>query len=135
MASLRNIIENLLKYPNLDAEVYFKANVTNSEVAEFDIPVEIDYTERDIEDAMSYDIILSSKHADESMSNEESNNIHQLLWDNHNEEININLKKLDNNTDGIICITNQKGEVLREINVGGRHCASDNLMIILQSIL
>ena len=134
MASVRNIIENLLKYPNLDAEVYFKANVTNSEVAEFDIPVEIEYTERDIEDALSYDIILSSKHADESMKNEESNDIHQLLWNNHNKEININLKKLDD-TDGIICITNQKGEVLREINVGGRHCASDNLMIILQSIL
>ena len=134
MASVRDIIAELLKYPNLDAEVYFKANVANSEVAEFDIPVEIEYTERDIKDAMSYDIILSSKHADESMSNEESNDIHQLLWDNHNDEVNINLKKLDD-TDGIICITNQKGEVLREINVGGRHCVSDNLMIILQSIL
>jgi galactitol-specific phosphotransferase system IIB component len=133
--TVRQFIAEMLQYPNLDAEINFKANVANAECEQYDIPVEVNFTERDITDALSYDIIFSSKHADESMSNEESNDIHLLLWDNRNDEVNITLKKIEDTSNGIICITNQNGDVLREINVGGIHCASDNLMIILQSIL
>lgn len=132
MATIRKVIEELLKYPNLDAEVYFKANVTNSECEEYDIPVEINYTERDIEDAMSYDIILSSKHADKTPTCEEQNAIHQLLLQNNGLTIMIDK---DTATDGFICIKNEKNEVVREINVGGIHSVEDNLMIILESIL
>ena len=132
MATVREVITELLKYPNLDAEVYFKANVTNSECEEYDIPVEINYTERDIEDAMSYDIILSSKHADKTPTCKEQNAIHQLLLQNNS--LTIQIEK-DNETDGYICIKNENNEVLRDVNVGGIHSVEDNLMIILQSIL
>lgn len=130
--TIRNLIEELLKYPNLDAEVYFKANVTNTDNAELDIPVEMEFTERDIEVTDSYDIILYSDHADKTPTCEEQNAIHQLLQ--HNDCITIMIDK-DTSTDGYICIKNKKNEVLRDINVGGIHSVEDNLMIILQSIL
>lgn len=132
MATVRKVIEELLKYPNLDAEVYFKANLINTDVAEYDVPVTMEFTERDIEDATSYDIILYSKHADKTPTCEEQNAIHQLLL--QNKGLTIQIDK-DDETDGYICIKNEKNEVLRDVNVGGIHSVEDNLMIILQSIL
>ena len=130
--TVRQFIAEMLQYPNLDAEIYFKANVANTDNAELDIPVEIEFTERDIEDATSYDIILYSKHADKTPTCEEQNAIHQLLLQNNGLTIQIDK---DNETDGYICIKNEKNEVLRDVNVGGIHSVEDNLMIILQSIL
>ena len=130
--TVREFIAEMLQYPNLDAEINFKANVTNTDNAELDIPVEIEFTERDIEDATSYDIILYSDHANKTPTCKEQNAIHQLLQ--HNDSITIMLDK-DTATDGYICIKNEKNEVLRDINVGGIHSVEDNLMIILQSIL
>ena len=130
--TIRELIGELLQYPNLDAEVYFKANVTNTDNAELDIPVKMEFTERDIEDATSYDIILYSDHADKTPTCEEQNAIHQLLLQNGS--ITIMLDK-DTATDGYICIKNEKNEVLRDVNVGGIHSVEDNLMIILQSMM
>ena len=129
---VRQFIAEMLQYPNLDAEINFKANVTNTDNPELDIPVEIEFTERDIEDATSYDIILYSDHADKTPTCEEQNAIHQLLQ--HNDGINIQIDK-DTTTSGYILIKNTKNEVLREIDVDGIHSVEDNLMIILQSIL
>lgn len=130
--TIRELIGELLQYPNIDAEVYFKANVTNTDNAEFDIPVTMEFTERDIEDATSYDIILYSDHAEKTPTCEEQNAIHQLLLQNGS--ITIMLDK-DTATDGYICIKNEKNEVLRDVNVGGIHSVEDNLMIILQSMM
>ena len=130
--TVRQFIAEMLQYPNLDAEINFKANVTNTDNPELDIPVEIEFTERDIEDATSYDIILYSDHADKTPTCEEQNAIHQLLQ--HNDGINIQIDK-DTTTSGFILIKNSKNEVLREIDVDGIHSVEDNLMIILQSIL
>jgi hypothetical protein len=130
--TIRELIGELLQYPNLDAEVYFKANVANTDNAELDIPVEIEFTERDIEDATSYDIILYSDHANKTPTCEEQNAIHQLLQ--HNDSISIMIDK-DTTTSGYILIKNSKNDVLREIDVDGIHSVEDNLMIILQSIL
>ena len=130
--TVRQFIAEMLQYPNLDAEINFKANVTNTDNPELDIPVEMDFTERDIEDATSYDIILYSDHADKTPTCEEQNAIHQLLL--HNDSINIRIEK-DTTTSGYILITNSKKDVLREIDVDGIHSVEDNLMIILQSIL
>lgn len=130
--TIRELIGELLQYPNIDAEVYFKANVTNTDNAEFDIPVTMEFTERDIEDATSYDIILYSDHAEKTPTCEEQNAIHQLLL--RNGSITIMLDK-DTATDGYICIKNEKNEVLRDVNVGGIHSVEDNLMIILQSMM
>lgn len=130
--TIRELIGELLQYPNLDAEVYFKANVTNTDNAELDIPVKMEFTERDIEDATSYDIILYSDHAEKTPTCEEQNAIHQLLL--RNGSITIMLDK-DTATDGYICIKNEKNEVLRDVNVGGIHSVEDNLMIILQSMM
>lgn len=130
--TVRQFIAEMLQYPNLDAEINFKANVTNTDNPELDIPVEIEFTERDIEDATSYDIILYSDHADKTPTCEEQNAIHQLLL--HNGSINIQIDK-DTTTSGYILIKNSKNEVLREIDVDGIHSVEDNLMIILQSIL
>ena len=130
--TVRQFIAEMLQYPNLDAEIYFKANVTNTDNAELDIPVEIEFTERDIEDATSYDIILYSDHANKTPTCEEQNAIHQLLQ--HNDSISIMIDK-DTTTSGYILIKNSKNEVLREIDVDGIHSVEDNLMIILQSIL
>lgn len=130
--TIREFIAEMLQYPNLDAEVYFKANVTNTDNAELDIPVEIEFMERDIEDASSYDILLYSNHAINSKHNKECNDIHHLLEEN--DGITIMLDK-DAETDGYICIKNKKNEVLRDVNVGGVHSVEDNLMIILQSMM
>ena len=130
--TVRQFIAEMLQYPNLDAEINFKANVTNTDNAELDIPVEMEFTERDIEDATSYDIILYSDHADKTPTCEEQNAIHQLLL--HNDSISIMIDK-DTTTSGYILIKNSKNEVLREIDVDGIHSVEDNLMIILQSIL
>lgn len=130
--TIRELIGELLQYPNIDAEVYFKANVTNTDNAELDIPVTMEFTERDIEDATSYDIILYSDHANKTPTCEEQNAIHQLLLQNGS--ITIMLDK-DTATDGYICIKNEKNEVLRDVNVGGIHSVEDNLMIILQSMM
>ena len=130
--TVRQFIAEMLQYPNLDAEIYFKANVANTDNAELDIPVEIEFTERDIEDATSYDIILYSDHANKTPTCEEQNAIHQLLL--HNDSISIMIDK-DTTTSGYILIKNSKNEVLREIDVDGIHSVEDNLMIILQSIL
>ena len=130
--TVRQFIAEMLQYPNLDAEVYFKANVTNTDNAELDIPVKMEFTEHDIEDATSYDIILYSDHAEQTPTCKEQNAIHQLLL--HNDSINIQIDK-DTTTSGYILIKNSKNEVLREIDVDGIHSVEDNLMIILQSIL
>ena len=130
--TVREFIAEMLQYPNLDAEINFKVNVTNTDNAELDIPVEIEFTERDIEDATSYDIILYSDHANKTPTCEEQNAIHQLLQ--HNDSISIMIDK-DTTTSGYILIKNSKNEVLREIDVDGIHSVEDNLMIILQSIL
>lgn len=130
--TIRELIGEILQYPNLDAEVYFKANVTNTDNAELDIPVKMEFTERDIEDATSYDIILYSDHAEKTPTCKEQNAIHQLLL--QNKSITIMLDK-DTSTDGYICIKNEKNEVLRDVNVGGIHSVEDNLMIILQSMM
>lgn len=130
--TVREFIAEMLQYPNLDAEINFKANVTNTDNVELDIPVEIEFTERDIEDATSYDIILYSDHANKTPTCEEQNAIHQLLQ--HNDSISIMIDK-DTTTSGYILIKNSKNEVLREIDVDGIHSVEDNLMIILQSIL
>ena len=130
--TMRELIGELLQYPNLDAEVYFKVNVVNTDNAELDIPVKMEFTERDIEDATSYDIILYSDHAEKTPTCKEQNAIHQLLL--RNGSITIMLDK-DTAIDGYICITNEKKEVLRDVNVGGIHSVEDNLMIILQSMM
>jgi methyltransferase-like protein len=130
--TVRQFIAEMLQYPNLDAEINFKANVANTDNAELDIPVEIEFTERDIEDATSYDIILYSDHANKTPTCEEQNAIHQLLQ--HNDSISIMIDK-DTTTSGYILIKNSKNDVLREIDVDGIHSVEDNLMIILQSIL
>ena len=130
--TVREFIAEMLQYPNLDAEINFKANVANTDNAELDIPVEIEFTERDIEDATSYDIILYSDHANKTPTCEEQNAIHQLLQ--HNDSISIMIDK-DTTTSGYILIKNSKNDVLREIDVDGIHSVEDNLMIILQSIL
>ena len=130
--TVRQFIAEMLQYPNLDAEINFKANVANTDNAELDIPVEIEFTERDIEDATSYDIILYSDHANKTPTCKEQNAIHQLLL--HNDSISIMINK-DTTTSGYILIKNSKNEVLREIDVDGIHSVEDNLMIILQSIL
>lgn len=136
--TVRQFIAEMLQYPNLDAEIYFKANVANTDNAELDIPVEIEFTERDIEDATSYDIILYSDHANKTPTCEEQNAIHQLLQ--HNDVVNISLIKSTTEVgrlygESTILITNEKNDVLREIDVDGIHSVEDNLMIILQSIL
>lgn len=130
--TVRQFITEMLQYPNLDAEINFKVNVTNTYNAELDIPVEMEFTERDIEDATCYDIILYSDHANKTPTCEEENAIHQLLQDN--DGINIQIDK-DTTTSGYILIKNTKNEVLRRIDVDGIHSVEDNLMIILQSIL
>ena len=130
--TVKQFIAEMLQYPNLDAEINFKVNVTNTDNAELDIPVEIEFTERDIEDATSYDIILYSDHANKTPTCKEQNAIHQLLQ--HNDSISIMIDK-DTTTSGYILIKNSKNEVLREIDVDGIHSVEDNLMIILQSIL
>ena len=110
--SVEDFIKELQKYPNQKADLNFIVNINNSEDDTYDIEnCEVACFQQDVEDALSYDIMIHLDSETESKRNADA--LHK------------------NN----IVILDEEENVLREIEVGGRHYQEDNISIILQSIL
>ena len=132
--TIREHIQQLLKYPNLDAELNFIVNTTNREDETYDIEnCDISYLQQDVEDALSYDIMIHLDSETESKRNERRDeSVRNLLSEHRKLTIELNADALHKNN---IVILDEEENVLREIEVGGRHYQEDNIAIILQSIL
>lgn len=132
--TIREHIQEMLKYPNLDAELNFIVNITNREDETYDIEnCDISYLQQDVEDALSYDIMIHLDSETESKRDEKRDeSIRELLSEHRRLTIELDADSLHKDN---IVILDEEENVLREIEVGGRHYQEDNIAIILQSIL
>jgi hypothetical protein len=132
--TIREHIQMMLKYPNLDAELNFVVNTTNSEDDAFDIEnCEVSYMEQDKEDVAYYDVLVHLPSEEEEKRNERSDeSISSLLGEHRKLTIELDADALHKNN---IVILDEEDNVLREIEVGGRHRQEENIAIILNSIL
>ena len=132
--TIREHIQMMLKYPNLDAELNFVVNTTNSEDDAFDIEnCEVSYMEQDKEDVASYDVLIHLPSEEEDKREERrEESITNLLGEHRKLTIELDADALHKNN---IVILDEENNVLREIEVGGRHRQEDNIAIILNSIL
>ena len=132
--SIKELIKELQKYPNQDAEVNFVVNMVNSDDDTFDVEnCDISFFQQDVDDAMSYDLFIhldSETEAKRSKCREDS--IRNLLEEHRRLTIELDTDALHKNN---IVILNENEDVLREIEVGGRHYQYDNIIIMLQSII
>jgi len=132
--TIREHIQAMLKYPNLDAELNFIVNITNREDETYDIEnCDISYLQQDVEDAQSYDVVIHLDSETESKRDEKRDeSIRELLSEHRRLTIELDADSLHKDN---IVILDEEENVLREIEVGGRHYQEDNIAIILQSIL
>ena len=132
--TIREHIQEMMKYPNLDAECNFIVNITNREDETYDIEnCDISYLQQDVEDALSYDVVIHLDSETESKRDEKRDeSIRELLSEHRRLTIELDADSLHKDN---IVILDEEENVLREIEVGGRHYQEDNIAIILQSIL
>lgn len=124
--TIKELISELQKYPNQNAEVNFISNLVDIDDETFDTHnCSIDFSSQDVKDYDTYDIYIYKENAFRELR------IHDLLADN--DKLNIKLDKNDEFAN--IVITNDNDEVLREIQVNGIHDQSDNISIILSKII
>ena len=132
--TIREHIQMMLKYPNLDAELNFIVNTHNTDNDAFDIEhCEVSYMEQDKEDVAYYDVLVHLPSEEEEKRNERSDeSISSLLGEHRKLTIELDADALHKNS---IVILDEEDNVLREIEVGGRHRQEDNIAIILNTIL
>ena len=132
--TIREHIQELLKYPNLDAKLNFVVNTTNSEDDAFDIEnCEVSYMEQDKEDVASQDVLVHlPSDVEKKREERREESISNLLGEHRKLTIELDADALHKNS---IVILDEEDNVLREIEVGGRHRQEDNIAIILNSIL
>ena len=132
--TIREHIQMMLKYPNLDAELNFVVNTINSEDDAFDIEhCKVSYMEQDKEDVDSYDVLVHlPSDVEKEREERRDESISSLLGEHRKLTIELDADALHKNN---IVILDEEDNVLREIEVGGRHRQEDNIAIILNSIL
>ena len=131
--TIKQMIEELKKYPNQDAELNIITNVIDTENEAYDIAdCSIEFMEQDKDDVSCYDVMVSL-NAEQTKKRDEKrdDSITTLLCDNGKINITLNTNSYYEN----IVITNDNNEVLREIQVNGRFHDHENIVKILQSIL
>lgn len=125
--TIKQLIKILEKYPNQDATINFITNTTNVEEEVYDIEdCDIDFFGQDKDWVDSYDIMVfkdNENHNDECIS--------ELLYEH--EKLTIELDCNDNHSN--IVITDKDKNVLRDIQVGGRHRQNENITLRLRAIL
>lgn len=133
--TIREHIQEMLKYPNLDAELHFMVNLKDTDNDAFDIEgVEVSYMEQDKDDVESYDVLIHLPYEEEQMRKKRSNiSICSLLEDRG--KLTIELDKDDLHRANILVLDTEKDEVLREISVGGRFRQEENICKMLDNIL
>lgn len=125
--TVREIISELLKYKNLDAELNLKVNEVDYDNEAFDRDeLQLEFWGQDKEQSSSYDLFIYDK----AKKNDDS--VHKLL-DEYG-EITIRLSNKDGK-ENIVILDDETRGVLREIDVDGRFDQTDNVVKILQSIL
>lgn len=123
---IKDIIKELQKYPNQEAEINFVSNLIDVDNEAFDVEnCSVDFFQQDVDNVDYYDVYIFK----ENKSTEPT--IHELLDDN--KKLNIQLDAQDNYAN--IVITNENKDVLREIQVGGRFKQEENIIKILSSII
>lgn len=132
--SVKEFIKELQKYPNQDASLNFISNVINVDNDAFDTEdCDVDLFQQDVEDSLSYDIMISLNEETRKKREEKfDESIVNLLSRYGKLRIELNNEPLSSSS---IVILNENDEVLREIAVGGRHRQEDNVGIILSSII
>lgn len=125
--TIKQLIKILEKYPNQDARINFITNTTNVEEEVYDIEdCDIDFFGQDKDWVDSYDIMVfkdNKNHNDECIS--------ELLYEH--EKLTIELDCNDRYSN--IVITDKDKNVLRDIQVGGRHRQNENITLRLRAIL
>ena len=132
--TIREHIQMMLKYPNLDAELNFVVNTINSEDDAFDIEhCKVSYMEQDKENVDSYDVLVHlPSDVEKEREERRDESISSLLGEHRKLTIELDADALHKNN---IVILDEEDNVLREIEVGGRHRQEENIAIILNSIL
>ena len=132
--TIREHIQKLLEYPNLDAELNFIVNTHNTDNDAFDIEhCEVAYMEQDKEDVAYYDVLVHlPSDVEKKREERREESISNLLGEHRKLTIELDADALHKNN---IVILDAEDNVLREIEVGGRHRQEDNIAIILNSIL
>ena len=132
--SVEDFIKVLQKYPNQKADLNFIVNINNSDDDTYDIEnCEVACFQQDVEDALSYDVMIYLDSETESKRTERRDeSIRSLLSEHRKLTIELDADAWHNNK---IIILDEEENVLREIEVGGRNYQEDNIAIILQSIL
>lgn len=124
--TIKEFIAELQKYPNQDAEINIITNVIDENNDAFDKEeCEVSFFRQDVSDANVYDIcVYKSRLLKEPQ-------LHKLLQDNKKLTIELDM----NDPHANIVITNPNNEVLREIQVGGRHEQNENICIVLSNLI
>ena len=132
--TIREHIQMMLKYPNLDAELNFIVNTHNTDNDAFDIEhCEVSYMEQDKEDVAYYDVLVHlPSDVEKKREERRDESISSLLGEHRKLTIELDADALHKNN---IVILDKEDNVLREIEVGGRHRQEDNIAIILNTIL
>ena len=132
--TIEDLINELKKYPNQQAKVNFIANVINEDDEVFDNDgCKISFFQQDVDNVDIYDIAITLGNETESSRNLKRDESIRCLLEKHNRlTIELNNEPLSHNS---IVILNENDDVLREISVGGRHSQTDNVSIILSSII
>lgn len=133
--TIREHIQNLLQYPNLDVEMNIMVNLHDADNDAFDTEcLELSYLEQDKQDVNTYDLLI---HLSEEESKKKDDNrfesICSLLAERG--KITIELDKFSVNGGNILIVDNERDEVLREISVDGIFSQEENICKRLESIL
>jgi hypothetical protein len=124
---IKDFIEELKKYPNQDAELNFIVNTTDSDTDIYDIEdCNVECWGQDKEDVDCYDIFVSKPN---ELHNDEC--ITELL-DTYG-KLTIELNRDDDYSN--IVVMDKDKNVLRDIQVGGRHYSHENIAIMLSKII
>lgn len=123
---IKDFIAELQKYPNQDAEINLVSNLIDIDNEAYGKEnCNVDFFQQDVDNQDSYDVYIFK----ENKSTEPR--IHDLLEDN--DKLTIKLDKKDKHAN--IVVLNENENVLREIQVDGRHYQHENIMIVLSNIL
>lgn len=124
--TVKELISQLQKYPNQNADINFITNVIDAENEAFDVQnCSIELFQQDVSDTESYDICVFKD------KKQEEKTLHELLDDETKLSIELDCKNQYSN----ILITDGKDKVFRDIMVGGRHEMSENIVSILLRLL
>ena len=132
--TIDDLIKELQKYPNQKAKANFIANVINEDDEVFDIDgCKISFFQQDVDNVDMYDIAITLSNESESSRDCMRDESIRCLLEEHN-RLTIKLNNDPLSCENIV-ILNENDDVLREISVSGRYSQTDNVSVILSSII